>query len=360
MHSDSLLALEPFGTLPTGEPIERYTLGNAHGMRVRIATYGGTLTSLTAPDSGGHWQDVVLGHDTLDEYLDNRCYLGAVIGRCANRIARGRFELNGRQIPLAINDGPNALHGGNRGFDKVVWTVTRAQLTPQGPQLRLAYVSHAGEEGYPGTLWVSVVYTLTHNNTLHAEFNATTDRDTIVNLTQHTYFNLHGHGDILGHVLQIHADRFTPVDDTLIPTGEVRSVEGTAFDFRQPIPVGMRIDDDDEQLRIAKGYDHNWIIDKPAGMLAVQAVLEDPQSGRVLEVASTEPGLQVYSGNFLDGTPAGKGGSAYSFRSGLALEPQHFPDSPNHPSFPSVLLDPGRIYRNTIEYRFSARPCIHC
>ena len=345
----------PFGKTTTGTPVELYTLRNQHGMEARIATYGGTVTSLTAPDRNGHYADVVLGYDTLPGYQKGTAYFGSLIGRYGNRIAHGQFMLDGARYTLATNNGPNALHGGRVGFDKVVWTVAQAKVTPQGAELALTYTSRDGEEGYPGNLQVKAVYTLTEDNSLRLEYTASTDKDTLVNLTQHSYFNLRGHGDVLGHVLQIDAREFTPVDGTLIPTGELRPVAGTPFDFRQPTAIGARIGQDDQQLKFGRGYDHNWVITKPSGALAVIATVYEPETGRVLEVSSTEPGVQFYSGNFLDGTDQGKGGQVYAQHAGLALEPQHFPDSPNHSNFPPVVLQPGKTYHNTIAYHFSTR-----
>jgi aldose 1-epimerase len=324
-------------------------------MEARITNYGGIIVSLTTPDRSGKYADVVLGYDSLAGYqkADNP-YFGAMIGRYGNRIARGRFQLDGVTYKLATNNGPNSLHGGKVGFDKVVWKVVKARVD-QDPQLELSYTSRDGEEGYPGTLQVTARYTLTPDNTLRLDYTAVTDKDTPVNLTQHSYFNLRGHGDILGHVLEIPASRFTPVDSTLIPVGELRSVAGTPFDFRQPTAIGARIDKTDDQLGNGKGYDHNWVLDKTPGQLGRVARVQDPESGRVLEVLSTEPGVQFYSGNFLDGSNVGKGGVAYARHAGLALEPQHFPDSPNQPNFPSVILKPGKTYRNTIVYKFSAQ-----
>jgi aldose 1-epimerase len=350
--SEAAVTSAPFGKTPAGVPVHVYTLRNANGMEARILDYGGTIVSLTAPDRSGHYADVVLGFDSLEGYLKpNNPYFGAMIGRYGNRIAHGKFELDGVTYKLATNDGPNTLHGGKVGFDKVVWKVTKSGAT----QLELSYLSHDGEEGYPGNLQVTALYTLTPDNTLRLDYTAVTDKATPVNLTQHSYFNLRGHGDILAHVLQIPASRFTPVDSTLIPTGELRPVAGTPFDFRQPTPIGARINASDEQLTNGKGYDHNWALDKPPGQLGVVARVSEPETGRVLEVSSTEPGLQFYSGNFLDGSNKGKGAVAYARRSGLALEPQHFPDSPNHANFPSVILKPGDTYRHTISYKFSAR-----
>lgn len=344
-----------FGHTNAGTPVDLYTLRNHNGMEARIATYGGIVTSLTAPDRKGHYADVVLGYDSLPEYFKGTAYFGALIGRYGNRIAHGQFTLDGRKYTLATNNGPNSLHGGLVGFDKVVWQVEQAAVGARGPQVTLTYLSRDGEEGYPGNLQVKAVYTLGEDNSLRLDYTAVTDQDTLVNLTQHSYFNLRGHGDILGHVLQIPADRFTPVDATLIPSGELRPVSGTPFDFRQPTAIGVRIGAADEQLELGKGYDHNWVLAKPAGALGVVATVYEPDTGRVLEVSSTEPGVQFYSGNFLDGSSTGKGGWAYAPRDGLALEPEHFPDSPNRANFPTAILKPGQTYRNTILYRFSTR-----
>ena len=335
--------------------MELYTLRNRHGMEARIMTYGGIVTALTAPDRNGHYADVVLGYDTPVEYLQDTAYFGALIGRYSNRIAHAQFTLHGVKYTLAANNGSNSLHGGVVGFDKVVWQVEEFAMTADGQQLALGYLSRDGEEGYPGNLQVRAVYTLTEDNTLRLDYTAVTDKDTPVNLTQHSYFNLRGRGDILGHVLQIPAGRFTPVDNTLIPTGELRPVTGTPFDFRDPTTIGARIGAADEQLKFGQGYDQNWVLDKAPGVLGPVATVYEPQTGRVLEVSSTEPGVQFYSGNFLDGKSVGKNGRAYERRAGLALEPQHFPDSPNHANFPSVILRSGTTYRHTIVYRFSVR-----
>jgi aldose 1-epimerase len=361
----NMISSVPFGATPSGEEVQLYTLRNRTGMEARIMTYGGIVTTLTAPDREGHFADVVLGYDSLQGYLKDSPYFGALIGRYGNRIAKGQFILNGKTYQLATNDGPNSLHGGNVGFDKAVWKVAECEMTADGPKLALSYVSVDGEEGYPGTLSVRVAYTLGNNNELRLDYTATTTQPTVVNLTQHSYFNLRGHGacprgncplgDILGHVVQIDADRFTPVDSTLIPSGELKSVVGTPFDFRRPTPIGARIEADDEQLMNGKGYDHNWVINRTKPGVARQAIVYEPDTGRVLEIYSTEPGVQFYSGNFLDGALAGKGGWVYKFRSGFCLEPQHFPDSPNKPHFPSTVLRPDGIYESTIIIRFSAR-----
>jgi len=352
---DSLIGRAPFGSLPDGARVERISLRNRRGMEADILNYGGTVTRLTAPDDKGCYADVVLGHRTLTEYLANSQYFGCLIGRHANRIRYGRFTVDGMQHQLRVNDGIHSLHGGVRGFDKVLWTVADAQVTPDGPRLQLDYVSRDGEEGYPGTLTVSAVYTLGDDDSLRLDCTATTDALTVVNLTQHSYFNLNGARDVLRHVLQIPAQRFTVTDDSQIPTGELRSVTGGPFDFRQPMKIGRFIRADDEQLLIAKGYDHNWVIDKPEGELGLVACVTEPVSGRRLEVLSTAPGLQFYSGNSLDGSFTGKNGRALGFRSGLCLEPQGFPDAPNQPRFPSALLSPGEVYRTTIIHRFTTQ-----
>jgi aldose 1-epimerase len=340
-----------FGTAPDGAPVWLYTLRNQHGMEAHILNYGGIIQSLKVPDRNGNLGDVVLGYDSLGGYLTNSPYFGALIGRYGNRIARGHFTLDGVTYTLATNNYPNSLHGGVKGFDKVIWQATPGS-SDTGQTLELTYVSHDGEEGYPGTLTVKAVYTLTEDNTLRLDYTATADRDTVVNLTQHSYFNLAGQGDILGHIVYLNADAFTPVDSTLITTGELKPVEGTPFDFRTPTAIGARIGQDDEQLKFGNGYDHNWVVNHPTGELGLDARVTEPVSGRVLEVWSTEPGLQFYSGNFLDGTITGKGGHVYQFRNGFAMEPQHYPDSPNHDNFPSVVLHPGETYHNTIVYKF--------
>jgi aldose 1-epimerase len=345
---------QPFGQTKEGAPVDLYTLGNRNGAEARISNYGGLLISLKMPDRAGGFGDVVLGYDNLADYIKDSPYFGALIGRYGNRIARGKFTLDGHQYTLATNNYPNALHGGLKGFDKVLWDA-KVLTTAEGPGLKLQYVSKDGEEGYPGTLSVTAVYTLTEDNALKLEFTATTDKDTVVNLTHHSYFNLAGKGDILHHQVMIPASRFTPVDSTLIPTGELRPVEGTPFDFRRPTDIGASIGRDDEQLKFGGGYDHNWVVDKPAGQLGLMARVYEPGTGRVMEVLSTEPGLQFYTGNFLNGSNKGKGGWVYQFRDGFTMEPQHYPDSPNQPSFPSVVLKPGEVLHNTIIYRFSVQ-----
>ncbi|HVV01313.1 MAG TPA: aldose epimerase family protein [Verrucomicrobiae bacterium] len=345
---------EPFGQTADGTPVYLFTLRNPHGIEAKISNYGGILVSLKTPDRHGNLGDIVLGFDNLNDYIKSSPYFGALIGRYGNRIAKGKFTLDGKEYSLPINNGPNSLHGGLKGFDKVVWE-PKVLATPDGPGLELHYVSKDGEQGYPGAMDVTAVYRLGDDNTLHLEFTATTDKDTIVNLTQHSYFNLAGHGTILNHIVMINADKFTPVDSTLIPTGELRPVAGTPFDFRQPTAIGARINENNEQLKFANGYDQNFVISKPMGKLGLDARVYEPTTGRVLEILSTEPGLQFYSGNFLDGTLTGKGGWVYQFRDAFCMEPQHYPDSPNHPNFPSTELKPGQTYRNTIIYKFSTQ-----
>jgi aldose 1-epimerase len=344
----------PFGQTSDGAAVDIFTLRNASGCEARISNYGGILVSLKVPDRNGTLGDVVLGYDNLADYLKPNPYFGALIGRYANRIANAKFTLEGKEYTLAANNGPNALHGGIKGFDKVIWEA-RISSTQAGQALTLVYVSKDGEEGYPGTLSVEATYTLTDDNALKIEFRAITDKTTVLNLSHHSYFNLAGKGDILGHELMLAADSFTPVNESLIPTGEIRSVEGTPFDFRKPTLIGARINQDDEQLKFGKGYDHNFVVNKPQGQAGLMARVYEPGTGRVLEAFSTEPGVQFYTGNFLNGTLTGKGNWVYQVRNGFCLEPQHFPDSPNQPNFPSVVLKPGQVYQNTIMYRFSVR-----
>jgi aldose 1-epimerase len=325
-------------------------------MEAAITNYGAIVTSLRTPDRNGQFADIVLGFDSLDPYLKTHPYFGAVVGRYGNRIAKGRFTLNGKEYQLATNNGPNSLHGGIRGFDKRVWTPR--DVSKDGvPALELTYLSKDKEEGYPGNLTAKVTYTLTENNELRLDYEITTDQDTIHNVTNHSYFNLAGQGEgaILDHQVEINADRFTPVDATLIPTGALQNVEGTPFDFRKSTPIGARIDQKDEQLVRGKGYDHNFVLNGPQGELSPAVKVYEPKSGRVMEVLTTQPGVQFYTGNFLDGTLTGKGGKKYDFRYGFCLETQHFPDSPNKPQFPSVVLKPDTPFRSTTIYRFSAQ-----
>jgi aldose 1-epimerase len=344
-----------FGSTPDGTAVDLFTLSNGRGAAARIASYGATVVSLQVPDRDGRLDDVVLGFDTLDGYLHHpRPYFGAICGRYANRIRRGQFTLDGREHVLARNDGENHLHGGKRGFDKVVWKA-RPLPARRGAGVELSYRSPDGEEGYPGNLDVRVTYALTGENALRIDYRATTDRPTLVNLTHHSYFNLDGagRGDVLAHVLAIRAGRFTPVVEGLIPTGELRSVRGTPMDFTRPTAIGARIDSGDEQLAVAGGYDHNFVLGRTGARPSLAARLASPATGRVMEVLTTEPGVQLYSGNFLDGTVVGKGGRAYGHRFAVCLETQHFPDSPNQPGFPSTVLRPGETYRSTTIYRFS-------
>lgn len=348
--SECQVTKQPFGKTKDGTPVEIYTLKSST-LEVRIMTYGGIIVSLKAPDKSGKAADIVLGYDNLDGYLSgNKAYFGAIIGRYANRIAKGKFTLDGKSYQVPTNDGPNSLHGGTRGFDKVVW---KAKEIPDG--VELTHVSPDNDMGYPGKLTATVRYTL-KGSTLHIDYTATTDKDTIVNLTNHSYFDLHGQGkgNILDHQLKLNASHFTPIDPTLIPTGEIASVAGTPFDFRKLTTIGSRIDENNEQLKRAKGYDDNWVLDN-GGKFAEAAEVYEPTSGRVVQVWTDQPGIQFYSGNFLDGTIKGKDGSVYQYRSGLALETQHFPDSPNHKNFPSTELKPGHTYHTVTEYRFSTR-----
>lgn len=353
---DSTTMKKAYGTLPDGSTAFLYTLKNKNGMEAAITNYGGIVVSLTAPDSHGIMKDIVLGYDSLASYVENNPYFGALIGRYGNRIGKGRFRLNGVEHKLATNNGENHLHGGLKGFDKVLWEVREPEGQP-GKSLVLRYQSKDGEEGYPGNLSVRVVYALSDSNELKIDYEATTDKPTVINLTHHSYFNLAGagHGDILGHELQIMADTFTPVDGGLIPTGKLQPVKGTPMDFTLPMSIGSRIDAKDEQLQRGGGYDHNWVLSKPDGSFGLAARVSDPNSGRVMEVWTTEPGLQFYSGNFLDGSNIGKGGVSYKHRYGFCLETQHFPDSPNKPSFPSTVLEPGKTYSSSTLYRFLTR-----
>jgi aldose 1-epimerase len=340
---------QPWGDVG-GRAVDLYTLRNAKGSVVKISNYGGIVQSVCVPCKTGKLGDVVLGYDTLAGYVKETPYFGCLVGRYGNRIAKGRFTLDGRDYTLATNNGPNALHGGLKGFDKVVWDA-KSSVMKAGPTLELHYVSPDGEEGYPGALDVTATYTWTDNNELRLEYRATTDKPTVVNLTQHSYFNLAGKGDVLGHVVMIKSDKITPVDSTLIPTGAFMPVKGTPFDFNKPTAIGERIAANHEQIKFGGGYDHNFVIAKGSG-LGLMARVTEPATGRVLEVLSTEPALQFYSGNFLDGHLTGKNGWVYQQRNGFCMEPQHYPDSPNQPKFPTVVLRPGKTYKNTIVYRF--------
>ena len=344
------VAKSAFGKAKSGDAVDLYTLKNASGMEVAITPWGATVVSIRVPDRSGAFADVVHGFDSLEGYLGNNPYFGATIGRYGNRIGKGVFMLDGRSYALARNNDGNHLHGGLAGFDKKLW---KAHEVPGKTALELQYTSPDGEEGYPGKLDVMVTYTLTDANELRIDYSATTDKPTVLNLTNHSYFNLAGGGDVLGHRVRINASRITPVDAGLIPTGELRSVNGTPFDFTSAHAIGERIHADDEQLRFGKGYDHNWVLDGADGTLRLAALVSEPKSGRVMEVLTTEPALQLYTGNFLDGTVKGKGGKAYGYRSALCLESQHYPDSPNQPTFPGTTLRPGQAYQSTTVYRFS-------
>jgi aldose 1-epimerase len=341
---------ESFGKTKDGAAVELYTLTDGQ-FEARIITYGGTVISLKAPDRKGHYDDVVLGFDSIAGYEGDDPYFGALIGRYGNRIAKGKFTLDGKTYTLATNNGPNSLHGGKRGFDKRIWA---AKEIPNGVELK--YVSKDGEEGYPGTLTAIVRYTLVKDS-LKIDYSATTDKDTVLNLTNHSYFNLagQGNGDILSHEMKLNAAHFTPVDDTLIPTGKIQSVAGTPFDFRAATAIGKRINDNDEQLKFGKGYDHNWVLDGAAHAERLAAEVYEAKSGRVMQVWTDQPGIQFYTGNFLDGSIKGKAGKAYPLRSAFCLETQHFPDSPNHKNFPSTELKPKQVFHSSTTYKFLTR-----
>ncbi len=351
------IASEPFGEVD-GQPVERYTLTNANGMQVSILTYGATVQSIMAPDRDGTIANVALGFDNIEDYDTISPYFGSIVGRYANRIAEGAFTLDGETYELAINNDPNTLHGGDEGFDNKIWTAEEVE-SADGPAVAFSYTSPDGEEGYPGTLDVTVTYTLTGNDEIRIDYAATTDAPTVINLSNHTYFNLAGEGSgpIYDHELQLNASNYTPVDETLIPTGEIAPVAGTAFDFTTPLPIGERIRDaSDEQIVIGLGYDHNFVLDRDApddtSMIQAAEVM-DPASGRVMTVSTTEPGIQFYSGNFLNGAFGGPSGQTYRQGDGFALETQHFPDSPNQPDFPSTELRPGEEFTSTTVYAFS-------
>jgi aldose 1-epimerase len=349
MAAQTRVTKQVFGHTVDGTAVDLYSLTDS-AVEVRIMTYGGIVVSLRAPDRNGKLDDIVLGFDSLDQYIaKNTPYFGAIIGRYANRIAHGSFRLDGKAYSIPKNNGDNALHGGIRGFDKVVWA---ARQIPDG--VELTYTSQDGEEGFPGRLTTTVRYQL-KGNALRIEYAATTDKDTVLNLTNHSYFNLagQGKGDILGHVVKIDAARMTPVDAGLIPTGELKAVQGTPFDFRTPHAVGERIDADDEQLHLGNGYDHNFVLDHAPRRLSEAAEVYEPSSGRILQVLTTEPGIQLYTGNFLDGSITGKEGHVYQRRHALCLETQHFPDSPNHASFPSTELKPGHKFASVTVFKFT-------
>lgn len=342
---------QPFGQMPDGVAVDLFTLTNDNGVTANITNYGGIIVALTTPDRHGTLGDIALGFDTLAEYIDHNPYFGALCGRYANRIANGKFTLDGVEYQLAQNNGPNHLHGGLRGFDKVVWQAAE-QSDANGASLKLAYLSKDGEEGYPGNLMVDVTYTLNNQNELRVDYKATTDQPTILNLTNHSYFNLAGTGDILNHMMQLNADHFTPVDARLIPIGELRPVADTPMDFRQPIAIGARIDQPYEQLQLGRGYDHNWVVNGSSGNLRLAATAWEQTTGRRLDVYTTQPGIQFYTGNSLDYV-VGKNGAVYRKRSAFCLETQHFPDSPNQPQFPSTVLKPGEQFAQTTVFKFS-------
>jgi aldose 1-epimerase len=350
------LSISPFGKLADGTPVSLYTMKNSKGMVMKVINYGGIIVSLTAPDKNGKLEDVVLGYDSLKGYVDdNDTYFGSLVGRYGNRIAKGKFTLDGTAHSLATNNGVNHLHGGNKGFNRVFWNIEE-RPSEDGVALTLSYVSKDMEEGYPGTLQVEVVYTLTNKNELRIDYKATTDKKTIINLTQHSYFKLNpGVADILSHELLLNGDKFLAVDKTLIPAGSPKDVANTPFDFRTPALIGSRINEKDEQLKFGNGYDHCWVLNEAKDGLNHAATVYDSITGRELTVYTTEPGIQFYSGNFLNGSGEGKKGIVYNFRNGLCLETQHFPNSPNRSDFPSVVLNPGETYTSQTIYKFSAR-----
>ncbi|MGE5795939.1 MAG: aldose epimerase family protein [Ignavibacteria bacterium] len=345
-----------FGTLPDGSKVYSYTLKNSLGMKAEIIEFGAIVRTLSVPDRSGKFSDIVLGYDDLSGYENGSSYLGAIVGRYGNRIAKGKFTMDGKEYRLTVNSGTNHLHGGTKGFDKVLWKAEPVE-SKTDPALKLTYVSKDGEEGYPGTVTVSVTYTVTKDNELRIDYEGTTDKTTILNPTHHSYFNLTGDftKKILDHELMIKADTLTPVDSNLIPSGELKKVGGTPFDFRKPEKIGARINEKDEQLRFGIGYDHNWVINDYSKNVRLSAAVYDPQSGRYMEVLTDQPGLQFYSGNFLDGSAKGKGGIFYEHRTGLCLEAQLFPDSPNKKNFPSAVLKPGEVYHQTTIYKFSTK-----
>jgi aldose 1-epimerase len=350
------ITIKPFGKMNDGQAVMLYTLKNKNGMEMSVINYGGIIVSLKAPDKNGKAEDVVLGFDSLSDYLKDDPFFGALIGRYGNRIAKGKFSLDGANYSLPVNNGLNHLHGGPNGFYNVFWNIETLSDSSNS-SLKLTYKSKDGEEGYPGNMDVEVVYTLTENNELQIAYKAKTDKKTIVNLTQHSYFNLSGNvkRDILDHQLMMAVDKFLPVDKTLIPTGELKNVKNTPFDFTIPETIGARISDNDQQLKYGLGYDHCWVFSNQADSLKMVAALYEPVSGRYMEVFTTEPAIQFYSGNFLDGKLTGKMGVVYKHRSGLCLETQHFPDSPNKASFPSTVLNPGETYQTTTIYKFSVK-----
>jgi aldose 1-epimerase len=345
-----------FGKLYDGREVYLYILKNQSGAEAKIINYGATVVSLTMPDRNGKYADIVLGYDSLDNYVNGSSYFGAIVGRYANRIAKGKITLAGKDYQLSVNEGENELHGGKVGFNKVLWKAEPLE-TKQGPALKLTYVSPEGDMGYPGTVTLNVTYTLTNNNELEIQYEGTTDKMTILNPSHHSYFNLTGdpRKTILSHILQINANLYTPIDKEFIPIGKIEKVGDTPLDFRKPTAIGARINDNFEQLKLAHGYDFNWVLNNYNGKVSDVADVYEPKSGRYMQVLTDQPGLQFYSGNFLDGTQIGKGGIAYKFRTGLALEAQHYPNSPNEPKWPSVVLKPGQVYKQTTIYKFSVK-----
>lgn len=341
-------------TLTTGEEVDLYTLRNSQGTEATITNYGGRLVTLCTPDRDGKFDDIVLGFDNLEGYLEKNPYFGALVGRFANRIANAQFSLHGKTYELARNNGENSLHGGIKGFDKVVWKANEA-TSGAVPTLQLTYLSKDGEEGYPGNLTATVTYSLSDADELKIEYQAITDKDTVINLTNHSYFDLCGQaaGTILDHEVTINADQFTPVNASLIPTGELKNIRGTPFDFTKPTRIGAHIEEKDQQLEYGQGYDHNFVLNRKGSGLSPAARVRDPKTGRVLEVLTTQPGMQFYTGNHLEGDVRGKGGVAYGFRFGFCFETQHFPDSPNQPRFPSTVLRAGEKYQGTTIFKFS-------
>ncbi len=342
---------EPFGQTAEGQDVTLYTLTNSKGLRARITNFGAALVSLHVPDRNGSLDDVVLGFDNLQGYVEQNAYIGVAVGRYANRIGQGKFTLDGVEYTLAVNNGPNHLHGGLKGFDKVVWTTQESVAAEDEAWVKMTYLSPDGEEGYPGNLTCTVTYTLTNSDELRISYEGTTDKKTIVNLTNHSYWNLAGNasGDVLGHELMIDADRFTVIDAGQIPTGVIASVHDMPLDFTRPRPIGSRL------RQLASGYDHNYVLNGEPGTLRLCAQVREPRSGRVMTVHTTEPGLQLYTGNYLDGSIVGKDGKAYDKHAGFCLETQHYPDSPNKPEFPSVVLEPGQTYSSQTVHQFSAK-----
>jgi aldose 1-epimerase len=349
---------DSFKSTHKGKPTALYTLKNRNGMVAQITNFGAKIVSIFIPDHNGNFADIVLGYESIEEYIKGNPYFGAICGRYANRIANGKFVIDGITYQLPVNNGPNSLHGGPEGFNNQVFDAKGVISTPNGDQIVMVYISKDGEMGYPGTLTLKVTYSVTNSNELRLDYEATTDKATHVNICSHSFFNLagEGNGDILNHELTINADKFTPVNDVLIPNGELKTVKGTPMDFRKPEIIGKRIDDNFDQLAFGKGYDHNWVINKKKpGELTLAAVCYEPLSGRVMEVHTTQPGTQLYTGNWLDGSDKGKGGKTYGMRSALCLETQNYPDSPNKPGFPSTLLSPGEIYKHTCLHKFSVK-----